>query len=146
MSDVFDLPYGSGLSSCNPKGIEMLENEGDVLIDGGAAKWKEFDSEVYDYYKDAGLRPSEITKLLESDWIIAIDAKNKCLSFTYINPNPMGTGIAHTFLLNEFEIYVSNNIVKIAGSNVDKTYKIKVGRSAAKNIAYICKNQEQFLK
>ena len=60
--------------------------------------------------------------------------------------NPMGTGIAQTFLLNEFEIYVLNNIVKIAGSNVDKTYKIKVGRSAAKNIAYICKNQEKFLK
>ena len=33
-----NLPYGSGLSTCNPRSISLVSNKGYEVVDGGAAK------------------------------------------------------------------------------------------------------------
>ena len=153
-----DLPYGSGLSICNPRNIQFLNEIGFEPLDGGAGKCKKLDSYFYDNLVSMGFRGREIAQNIEADWIVsstkncknlpdqygtqslvnAVDNNN--LIFSYINTNANGSAF---FSMNSFFRVVGK---KVTSTNLadSKTYTIKVGPSASKNLIYLLQNIEDY--
>ena len=134
------LPYGNGLAACNQRTLKTLKSSGFELIDGGAAKCRKLDSFFYDKLATLGYRGRSLSENLEADWIIAKHIDNDYLSFSYINP-----------IVGSADFIMTEDTFSISGKNILATkiddgikHKIKVGPSAAKNIAFIFKNKEAF--
>ena len=136
-----ELPYGSGLGACNQRIINSLNSTGFKTIDGGAAKCRKIDSFFYDRLVSLGYRGKSLSENLEADWIIAKHVENDHLSFSYINPI---AGSAD-FVMKENVFSISGRTVNAVKIDDGVKHKIKVGPSAAKNIAFIFNNKESFL-
>jgi hypothetical protein len=134
-----NLPYGSGLSICNPRSISLVSNEGYEVIDGGTAKCKKLDSKFYDLLVTMGHRGRSLVSLIEADWIVSRNIKTNELVFSYVNPT---VGSVDFLMDNNFSVSGRN----IFGTSLsdEVNYKIKVGPSSSKNIKYIFDSKETF--
>ena len=112
-----NLPYGSGLSVCNSRNIQFLNEIGFEPLDGGAGKCKQLDSYFYDNLVSLGYRGRELRQNIEADWIVSSTKKcknlpnkyggeslleavnNNNLIFSYINTNANGSAF---FSMNDF--------------------------------------------
>ena len=153
-----NLPYGSGLSVCNSRNIQFLNEIGFEPLDGGAGKCKQLDSYFYDNLVSLGYRGRELRQNIEADWIVS--STNKCknlpnnyggeslleavnnnnLIFSYINTNANGSAF---FSMNDFFKVIGK---KVTSTNLadSKNYTIKVGPSASKNLTYLLQNLEDY--
>tara|TARA_Y100000591_G_scaffold328496_1_gene355092 strand:+ start:1211 stop:1654 length:444 start_codon:yes stop_codon:yes gene_type:complete len=131
-----NLPYGSGLSICNPRSISLISNKGYEVIDGGTAKCRKLDSEFYDLLVSMGHRGRSLSQNIQADWIISINKENNNFIFSYVNPSVGSVD----FLTNDGNFNVSGR--NIMGVRIENgiNYKVKVGPSASKNIMYLLNN------
>ena len=153
-----NLPYGSGLSVCNSRNIQFLNEIGFEPLDGGAGKCKQLDSYFYDNLVSYGYRGRELRQNIEADWIVSSTKKcknlpnkygeeslleavnNNNLIFSYINTNANGSAF---FSMNDFFKVIGK---KVTSTNLadSKNYTIKVGPSASKNLTYLLQNLEDY--